>query len=79
MPAAEPSPSPAPPARRRRGPAPLVQLNTRVVPELDELVAYVGDERGWSKRDTVEHALRKTYAAELKKLQARKSASEQGN
>ncbi|BDT39659.1 hypothetical protein SYYSPA8_37705 (plasmid) [Streptomyces yaizuensis] len=49
------------------------------MPELDELVAYVGDERGWSKRDTVEHALRKTYAAELKKLQARKSASEQGN
>ncbi|MGW3091666.1 hypothetical protein [Streptomyces sp. NPDC001108] len=44
-------------------------------PDVDELVAYVGDVRGWSKRETVENALRKAYAAELKELKARKGAS----
>ncbi|MGW1767182.1 hypothetical protein ACWCQL_24325 [Streptomyces sp. NPDC002073] len=69
-------PSPVSAPRRRRGPAATVQLNTRVDPDVDELVAYVGDMRGWSKRETVEHALRKAYAAEIKELKATKEASE---
>ncbi|ONI48494.1 hypothetical protein [Streptomyces sp. IB2014 011-1] len=52
-----------------------VQLNTRVDPELGELVAHVGDMRGWSKRETVENALRKAYAAEYKALKASKQES----
>ncbi|WP_159048088.1 hypothetical protein [Streptomyces sp. XY511] len=56
-----------------------VQLNTRVDPDVGELVAFVGDSRGWSKRETVEHALKKVYAAEFKELKARKEASERGS
>ncbi len=68
-------PSTPQPARRRRGPAPTIQLNTRVAPELDELAGYVCDVRGWSKREAVEFALRKTYAKELRELEERKKAS----
>ncbi|MFJ8166496.1 hypothetical protein ACIRBY_37030 [Streptomyces sp. NPDC096136] len=56
-----------------------MQLNTRVDPDVDELVAFVGDKQGWSKRETVEHALKKAYAAEFKELKARKEASERGS
>ncbi len=68
--AAQTPPSPLPaPARRRRGPAATIQLNTRVDPEVDALVAYVCDVRGWSKREAVEFALAKTYARELREIE----------
>ncbi|WP_143169160.1 hypothetical protein [Streptomyces sp. NBRC 110465] len=67
---------PPPPVRRRRGPAPTIQLNTRVAPEVDELVAHVCDVRGWSKREAVEFALKRTYARELREIEAaRENAS----
>ncbi|MFB7030977.1 MULTISPECIES: hypothetical protein [unclassified Streptomyces] len=56
-----------------------VQLNTRVDPELDDLVAYVGELQGWSKRETIENALRKAYASELKSLKASTRASEEAS
>ncbi|MFC8480224.1 hypothetical protein ACFUC0_24270, partial [Bacillus subtilis] len=52
-PPAAPAPAPAamPGDVRRAGRAqPLVQLNTRVLPILDDLVALVQDEQGISKR-----------------------------
>lgn len=61
---------PTPPTRRRRGPAPTIQLNTRVDPVVDELVAYVCDGRGWSKREAVEWAIKKAYAKELREIEA---------
>ncbi|WP_411093589.1 hypothetical protein [Streptomyces sp. 049-1] len=45
-----------------------MQLNTRVLPVLDELVALVQDEQGISKREVVEHALRTAYPAEYRRL-----------
>jgi hypothetical protein len=53
-----------------------VQLNTRVTPLLDELVAVVGEDRDMSKREVVESALMKAYATEYKALLARRQASE---
>ncbi|SCG10024.1 hypothetical protein GA0115255_126603 [Streptomyces sp. Ncost-T6T-2b] len=66
-------PAVPPPLGRRRGPAITVQLNTRVDPEVDSLVAHVGDVRGWSKRETVENALRLAYGKELQELRERAS------
>lgn len=83
-PARPPSPSAPPPAApasvarggRRAGRAQaLVQLNTRVVPVLDELVALVQEERGISKREVVEHALRQAYPVEYRRLMAQEDAS----
>jgi hypothetical protein len=68
-------PPPLPPVRGRvrKGPEPLVQLNTRVPVVLDELVALVQDTRGLSKREVVELALRTAYAVEYQELLARRS------
>lgn len=76
--AAPAAPPAAPPVRGRprRGAQALVQLNTRVLPLLDELVAVVGESRGMSKREVVETALMKAYPAEYKTLLAREQASE---
>lgn len=73
------STAPQPPAARgrpRRGAQALVQLNTRVLPLLDELVALVGDNHGISKREVIETALMKAYPAEYKWLVAREQARE---
>lgn len=72
-------PPPPPRGRPRRGAQPLVQLNTRVLPVLDDLVALVQDRRGMSKRDVVETALKRAYPAEYKELLASKQASEQAS
>lgn len=53
-----------------------MQLNTRVLPVLDDLVALVQDRRGISKRDVVENALKKAYPAEYKEVLASRRASE---
>lgn len=42
---------------------------------LDELVALVQEERGVSKREVVEHALRQAYPAEYRRLTAEEDAS----
>lgn len=55
-------------ARARRGPQTVAQLNTRVDPILNDLVAEVSDQRGWTKRDVVEHALKTAYKAEYREL-----------
>ncbi len=69
---------PTAPAVRRRSKA-VVQLNTRVEPLLDELVALVVGSRGMSKRDVVENALKVAYPAEYQALVARERASELGS
>ncbi|MCG0069806.1 hypothetical protein L0F81_42305 [Streptomyces tricolor] len=56
-----------------------MQLNTRVEPLLDELVALVVGSRGMSKRDVVENALKVAYPAEYQALVARERASELGS
>lgn len=61
-------PAAAPKTRNRRGPQTVAQLNTRVDPILNDLVAEVSDQRGWTKRDVVEHALKTTYKAEYRAL-----------
>lgn len=38
-----------------------MQLNTRVSPELDEVVNVIAAERGWTKREVIEHALKLAY------------------
>ncbi len=69
VPPAAAAPASMPRGGRRAGRAqPLVQLNTRVLPVLDELVALVQDEQGISKREVVEHALRTAYPAEYRRL-----------
>jgi hypothetical protein len=75
LPPAPPQTSPpaAAPAVRTRRAQPLVQLNTRVAPVLDELVALIVDSRGMSKRDVVEHALRTAYPDEYAALSERAS------
>ncbi|WP_179166882.1 hypothetical protein [Streptomyces sp. CB03238] len=50
-----------------------------MLPLLDELVAVVGDRRGMSKRDVVEHALREAYPAEYEALLARERARERAS
>lgn len=69
------TPPPAPVFGRRRGPQISAQLNTRVDPVLTDLVEYVSNVRGLSKRDVVEHALKTAYRAELRTLTASKEAS----
>ncbi len=64
----EPAPPPAAKPRVRRGPQTAAQLNTRVDPILNDLVAEVSDQRGWTKRDVVEHALKTAYEAEYHAL-----------
>lgn len=54
--------------RRRRGPQTVAQLNTRVDPLLNDLVAEVSEQRGWTKRDVIEHALKTAYKAEFRLL-----------
>lgn len=73
-PAAVAGPAGAPPSVRGRRAQPLVQLNTRVLPLLDDLVALVGDRQGMSKRDVVENALRTAYPSEYAELVAREQA-----
>lgn len=74
VPAAAPTEAPAPPRGRRA--QPLVQLNTRVVPLLDELVAVIVEQRGMSKREVIETALRTAYPAEYRALVEREQARE---
>lgn len=66
-------PSEPTPPRRRRGAVPTVQLNTRVSEEISDLVQFVTDERGWSKREAVEHALKTTFKKEYQALMKRES------
>jgi hypothetical protein len=54
--------------RFRRGPQTVAQLNTRVDPILNDLVAEVSEQRGWTKREVVEHALKAAYKAEYRAL-----------
>lgn len=65
------TPSPAAPLRRRKGAQPTVQLNSRVLPILSDLVDEVVAETGWSKREVLENALRKTYPKQLRALEER--------
>jgi hypothetical protein len=66
--AAAPAPTASVRPRIRRGPQTVAQLNTRVDPILNDLVAEVSDQRGWTKRDVVEHALKTAYKAEYRAL-----------
>lgn len=58
---------PPAPVRGRRARA-LVQLNTRVSPLLDDLMALVGERQGMSKRDVIEYALKTAYSREYASL-----------
>jgi hypothetical protein len=83
VPPAAPAPAAVPtealPSVRGRRAQPLVQLNTRVLPLLDDLVALIGDRRGMSKRDVVETALRTAYPSEYAELVAREQARERAS
>lgn len=76
-PPADPLPSSPGRGRPRRSQA-TVQLNTRVLPLLDDLVTLVVEEHGLSKREVIETALKKAYPAEYRRLLARERASELG-
>ncbi|MEU1121808.1 MULTISPECIES: hypothetical protein [unclassified Streptomyces] len=52
-----------------------MQLNTKIVPLLSELVGVVSDDRLMSKREVVEEALMKAYPIEYAQLVAREQAS----
>jgi hypothetical protein len=65
---ADPQPAVAVRPRRRRGPQTVTQLNTRVDPILNDLVGEVSEQRGWSKREVIEHALKTAYKAEFRAL-----------
>ncbi|MEU0705378.1 hypothetical protein ABZ513_31830 [Streptomyces bacillaris] len=48
-----------------------MQLNTRITPELDGVLAAAMEQRGLSKRDAVEEALRVAYPEEWQAVERR--------
>ncbi|GGZ30475.1 hypothetical protein [Streptomyces nitrosporeus] len=63
------APVPAVPAARRA--RALMQLNTRITPELNDVIALAMDRWGLSKRATVEAALRAAYPDEVRTVERR--------
>ncbi|MEU2346962.1 hypothetical protein ABZ745_35055 [Streptomyces sp. NPDC013082] len=52
-----------------------MQLNTRITPELDEVIALAMERWGLSKRDAVEGALRAAYPDEWQAVERRSGRS----